>query len=554
MKQPIIFVIDDDAQVLRSIERDIISRYRKSYRILRAESGGEALEIVKELKLRNEPVALFLSDQRMPLMTGVEFLTAAREYFPDSKRVLLTAYTDTTAAIQAINDVQLDYYLVKPWDPPQEKLYPVLDDLLDNWENNFKPGYGGIKVLGFQWSPKSHSVKDFLAANLFPYSFYDIERNEKAKLLLSEHQIDLVNLPALIFEDGTVLTNPTLVEVAEKVGLRSHASQKVYDVVIIGAGPAGLAASVYGGSEGLKTLMIEKRAPGGQAGASAKIENYLGFPAGLSGADLTRRAITQVAKFGVEVLTPAEVKSIKIKDNYKIITLEDGSELNAMSIVITTGVSYTHLEAKNIESFTGAGVYYGAANTEVYACENKEVHIVGGGNSAGQAAVYLSKVAKRVFLITRRDSLAATMSQYLIDQIEKIENITVLNSTVIEEAIGNGHLEALVIKNMERDTVETVSTNSVFIFIGTKPYSDWIPTDIVRNDKGFIETGRDLLKYPDFKKDWLLEREPFLLECSIPGIFVAGDVRSGAMGRIASAVGEGAMAIKFVHEYLSEFK
>jgi thioredoxin reductase (NADPH) len=552
MKPPIILVVDDDPQVLRAIERDLRSKYRRDYRILNAASGNEALQTVQELKLRNEVVALFLSDQRMPGMLGVDFLQQAKAHYPDAKRVLLTAYSDTNAAIKAINDVQLDYYLMKPWDPPEEKLYPVINDLLEEWQSRYRPEIAGIRVVGYQWSPQSHNIKDFLAGNLIPFAWLDVETSEKAKELLQISKIDLKDLPTVFFEDGSFLVRPDILSIGNKVGLKAQASEKLYDVVIIGAGPAGLAAAVYGASEGLKTLLIERRAPGGQAGTSSRIENYLGFPTGLSGAELTRRAITQATRFGTELLSPQEVASITLKDGYKIIQLMDGTEVNARSIVITTGVSYRQLGAVHEELFTGAGVYYGAATTEAYACSNQDVYVVGGGNSAGQAAMYLSKYARSVHILIRKPDLSSTMSQYLIDQINATSNITVCGKTVVTEMHGEGRLEEMVIQNIENGATERVKTSSVFIFIGAKPCTDWMQLDLIRNDKGYIETGRDLIRFENFKKKWKLDREPFLLESSLPGIFAAGDVRAGAMNRIASAVGEGAMSIKFVHEYLAE--
>jgi thioredoxin reductase (NADPH) len=552
MKQPILMVLDDDTQVLRAIVRDLRSAYRKEYRILSTESAKEALEVLNELKTKGDSVALFLSDQRMPEMLGVDFLTKAKKSFPEAKRVLLTAYSDIEAAIRAINDVQLDYYLTKPWDPPEEKLYPVLNDLLDDWQSHYQPGFDGIKMIGYQWSPKSHTIKDFLTGNLIPYQWMDVVSSEKAKELLELHQLDPKEAPFLIFEDSTLLKNPELRDIAEKVGLKSKALEKMYDVVIIGAGPAGLAAGVYGGSEGLKTLLIEKRAPGGQAGTSSRIENYLGFPTGLSGADLSRRAITQATRFGVEFLSPQEVVDIRIQDGYKIITLADGSEINTMSIIITTGVDYRKLPAKGIENFTGAGIYYGAASTEASSCREREVYIVGGGNSAGQAAMYLSNFAKNVHIIIRRDSLSYTMSQYLIDQIHTSHNIHLLPCMEVIEAQGKDRLEALVIENVDTKEQKTVPADSLFIFIGAKPITDWLKLDIIKDGKGYIETGRNLVGYEGYKKTWKLNRDPYLLETCAPGIFAAGDVRAGAMNRVASAVGEGAMAISFVHKYLAE--
>lgn len=551
MKLPFILIIDDDAQVLRAIQRDVKNKYREDYRVLATESAAEALEVIKELKLKNEIVAMFISDQRMPDMEGTAFLERAMEIFPESKKVLLTAYSDIEAAIKAINTIRLDYYLLKPWNPPEEKLYPVLNDLLDDWQNSFIPDHTGIKVIGYQWSPVSHRVKDFLTGNLIPYKWLDIELGKEAVELMDTHKIESGELPVVLFEDGTLLKSPSEGDLAKKIGLKSTALEELYDVVIIGAGPAGLAAAVYGGTEGLKTLMIERRAPGGQAGTSSRIENYLGFPSGLSGADLTRRALTQATRFGVELLSPCEVVDISMKDNYKILSLSNGSEIKTHTIIIATGVDYRTLEIKGINELTGAGVYYGSAAAEAHSCKDKNVYVVGGGNSAGQAAMYLSGFAKNVFIVIRKESLDSTMSRYLIDQINKTSNISVLNKSMVIETIGKNRLECIAIENFETGARETHDAGALFIFIGARPVTEWIKLNIYKDSKGFIETGRDLLKFENFKKIWKLERDPYLLETCIPGIFSAGDVRAGAMNRVASAVGEGAMAIKLVHEYLA---
>lgn len=552
-RKPIIFSIDDDPQVLRSLRRDLRGEYRKEYRIMSTESAKEGLEALVELKKKGEVVALFISDQRMPEMLGVEFLEKAKEIFPKAKRVLLTAYSDTDAAIKAINEVQLDYYLMKPWDPPAEKLYPVLNDLLEEWQVDYRPVFRGIKIAGYQYSPKSHNLKDFLAGNLVPYQWLDIEQSEEAAELLELHQLDRKELPAVFFEDGSLLSNPTVQQVATRVGLQPKAQSDLYDVVIIGAGPAGLAAAVYGGSEGLKTLLIEKRAPGGQAGTSSRIENYLGFPKGLSGSDLARRAITQATRFGIEFLSPQEVTNIAIEGDYKRLTLGDGSEVVTRSVIITTGVDYRKLPAEGVDGFTGAGIYYGAATTEAGAVKGKQVYIVGGGNSAGQGAVYLSKFAEKVNILIRREDLRATMSSYLIDQIDGIDNIEVMGKRQVVKACGEGHLQRLVIEDMSDQSSDEVPADALFIFIGARPATDWLAhNDILRSEKGFIETGKELIRYENYKKIWKRAREPYLLETCQPGIFAAGDVRAGAMNRVASAVGEGAMAIKFVHAYLAE--
>lgn len=552
MNKPIIFSIDDDQQVLRAISRDLKTQYNSDYKIISTTSANEALEALTDLKNTGDTVAMFVVDQRMPEMEGVDFLQKAIKIYPDAKRVLLTAYSDTEAAIKAINVVQLDYYLTKPWNPPEEKLYPVINDLLDDWQSDYTPDFKGIKLIGYQFSPKSHEIKDYLAGNLMPYRWYDIENNPEAKTLLEANNLTTNDLPLIIFEDGNCAGKPTIRQIAEKAGLNPRITNEIYDVVIIGAGPAGLAAAVYGSSEGLKTLLIERRAPGGQAGTSSRIENYLGFPAGLSGADLTRRAISQATRLGAEFLSPHSVKDIRQKDGYKTIILDDGPEIVSRAVVITTGVDYRKLEVKGVEKFTGAGIYYGAAMTEASACKGKEVFIIGGGNSAGQAAMYLSKFARKVNIVIRRDDLSATMSAYLINQIGQTPDIEVLSNTEICEAEGIECLERLTLINIKTQEKTSYDAGALYIFIGAKPYTDWIQLDIIKDDKEFIETGRDLLAHDSFAKVWKLKRDPFLLETSCAGVFAAGDVRAGAMNRVASAVGEGSMAISFVHKYLAE--
>jgi thioredoxin reductase (NADPH) len=552
MNLPVIFTIDDDPQVLRAISRDLKVKYGKEYKILSTTSAQEALESLTDLKNTSDVVALFLCDQRMPEMEGVAFLEKAIKIFPEAKRVLLTAYSDTDAAIKAINDVKLDYYLIKPWDPPEEKLYPVISDLLDDWQNDYVPEFKGIKLVGYQFSPLSHTVKDYLASNLIPYRWMDIQTDPHGTELLKLNNLKEEDLPLVFFEDGSYLIKPTIKEIAAKIGKNPEIIHDVYDVVIIGAGPAGLAAAVYGASEGLKTLMIERKAPGGQAGTSSRIENYLGFPSGLSGADLTRRAISQATRLGAAFLSPQSVSDIKQKDGYKTIVLEDGLEILCRTVVITTGVDYRKLEVKGIDNYTGAGIYYGAANTEASACKGKQVYVIGGGNSAGQAAMYLSKFAENVSVIIRKDSLVSTMSAYLIDQIDATSNIHVLPNTEVIEAGGDKYLEKLTLLNSNTKVTKEVEASALYIFIGAKPYTDWVKLDIIKNNKDFIETGRELRNYEVFRKNWKLKRDPFLLETSCAGIFAAGDVRAGAMNRVASAVGEGSMAISFVHKYLAE--
>lgn len=552
MKLPFIIIVDDDEQVLHAIRRDMRARYNVEYKIISTISANEALEALAALKNSGDTVALFLVDQRMPEMEGVDFLQTALRIYPDAKRMLLTAYSDTVAAIKAINVVQLDYYLTKPWYPAEEKLYPVIDDLLDDWQGHYTPDFKGIKIVGYQFSPLSHEIKDYLAGNLIPYVWFDIETNPEAKTLVEVNNLDLEDLPLVIYEDGICTSKPTIRSIAEKVGLTTQVKNKVYDVVVIGGGPAGLAASVYGSSEGLKTLLIERRAPGGQAGTSSRIENYLGFPAGLSGADLTRRAISQAQRLGAEFLLPRSVCEIKLKDGYKIIILSDGQEIVSRSIVITTGVDYRKLEVKGIEDFTGAGVYYGAARTEASYFREKDVFIIGGGNSAGQAAMHMSKFAKKVYIVIRRDSLTYTMSAYLINEIGISPNIELLPDSEITEVNGNTYLENLTVINRNTQEKTSYKASALYIFIGARPYTEWIELDIIKDSKGFIETGRNLTNYDSFAKIWKKKRDPYLLETSSPGIFAAGDVRSGAMNRVASAVGEGSMAISFVHKYLQE--
>ena len=551
-KKPIIIAVDDDVQVLRAIVRDLRKEYGSSYRIVSSDKALDMLDALRELKMKGEVVALFLSDQKMPEIEGVEFLEEAMDIFPAAGRVLLTAYSDTDAAIKAINEVQLDNYLMKPWNPPEEKLFPVITDLLEEWEeNSYDPREQGIKLIGYAFSANAHKIKDFLAGNLIPYLWLETT-DARAEDWLETLELNSPEYPLVILEDGKVLEKPSITELATAVGLQSTASRDIYDVVIIGAGPAGLAAAVYGGSEGLNTLLIERRAPGGQAGTSTRIENYLGFPKGLSGADLSRRAQSQALRFGVEMLNPQEVVEIQLKSQLKVLKLIDGSEVITRSVVITTGVDYRKLEAPGLEGLSGAGVYYGAATTEANSCSNQDVYIVGGGNSAGQAAMYLSRFARKVYIVIRKKDLRATMSSYLIDQLDETENIEVLGETVIAAAKGESHLESLIIDDIKGGQEREVSAGGLFIFIGAKPYTDWLGELIPTDTRGFVITGRDLLNTEGFSKAWKEHRDPYALETGIPGIFAAGDVRSGAMNRVASAVGEGAMSISFVHRYLAE--
>ncbi|MCB2380536.1 FAD-dependent oxidoreductase [Hymenobacter sp. BT635] len=549
-KKPILLAVDDDLQVLGAIDRDLRSEFRRDYRVLRASSGAEALATLRELKAREEPLALILADQRMPEMEGVELLEQARGIYPDAKRVLLTAYADTEAAIRAINNARLDHYLMKPWDPPQELLFPTLHDLLAAWQAQYRPRFQGLRLIGFQWSPLSHELKDFLAGYMAAYQWLDFEANPEAQLLLNSTSFTSADLPVVVFEDGSALSRPQRAAVAERMGLASKASQELYDVVVIGAGPSGLASAVYGASEGLKTLIIERQSPGGQAGTSSRIENYLGFPTGLSGAELAHRAWSQAIRLGAEMLAPQEVTSLCVQDGYKVLTLANGSEVRTRAVVLTMGVSYRTLEVPGIDGLTGAGVYYGAARTEARSCDQQDVYIVGGGNSAGQAAMYLASYARRVFILIRGESLAASMSAYLIEQISQTPNIEILPFTQVREVRGQDHLEEVVIQN--HDQLEVRPARALFVFIGAKPSTEWICSLALCDAKGFLLTGRDLVADPRFATSWKHHREPYLLETCVPGIFAAGDSRAGAMARVASAVGEGSMAIKFVHQYLDE--
>ncbi|KXX66687.1 response regulator [Flammeovirga sp. SJP92] len=551
-KKPILLLVDDDPQVLQAVKRDMRNQYKKEYKILATDSANEALDLVTELRNKGDEIALFLSDQRMPEMQGVDFLEKVKAVYPNAGRVLLTAYSDTDAAIKSINDAQIDYYLLKPWDPPEEKLYPVIDDILSEWHAKFQPTFKGIRVMGYPFSKLSHDIKDFLAANLIPYQWLDVTKDEEAQQLVANNNLTSADLPVVVMEDGNIIRQPAPTQLASNLGFHEKAKEEVYDVVIIGAGPAGLAAAVYGGSEGLKTLLIEKKAPGGQAGTSSRIENYLGFPKGLSGQDLARRAITQATRFGIEFLNPKSVNHIDFVDKYKVLTLDSGETVKTKSVVLTTGVDYRKLMTEGLPELTGAGVYYGAATTEANACKDSHVFVVGGGNSAGQGAMYLSQFSKQVSILIRREDLSSTMSQYLIDQIDATPNIDLKPFTQIVKGIGDEKLESLVIENMKTKEQETYDARAVFIFIGAKPYTDWLPENVNKDEKGFVITGRDLNGL-DFKKYWKEDRDPFLLETSVPGIFAAGDVRSGAMNRVASAVGEGAMSISLVHKYLSEY-
>jgi thioredoxin reductase (NADPH) len=546
--KPVILAVDDEHAVLNAVERDLRSQYGRNYRVLAADSGAAALNTLRQLAVRNEPVALLLVDQRMPHQTGVEFLAEAAKLYEDAKRVLLTAYADTEVAIRAINEIRLDFYLMKPWDPPEEHLYPVLNDLLDDWQANYRPPFEGIRVVGYRWAPAAHQVKDFLSRNLTPFQWLDMTEVEGQRLIESAG-LEAAQLPAVIFPDGALLTRPDNVQLAEKIGLKVRAGQPFYDLLVVGAGPAGLAAGVYGASEGLRTLIVEREAPGGQAGTSSRIENYLGFPAGLSGADLTRRALAQAERLGAEFLSTQEVASLRLQDAYRMLTLSDGSEVGCSALLIATGVSYRKLDAPGVEALTGAGVYYGSAITEALSCRDKEIFVVGGGNSAGQAAMYLAKYARNVDIVVRGDSLAASMSHYLIEQIDATPNIHVRYNTTVAEVQGDRSLENITFVGPAGEH-ETCPATALFIFIGAAPRTDWLGDLVARDKQGYLLTGPDLLQDGKPPAGWPLTREPFWLESSVPGIFVAGDVRHRSIKRIASAVGEGSMAVQFVHQYL----
>jgi len=555
MAKPILLSVDDDSDVLRAIERDLRSKYGADYRVIGSDSPVDALGILKQLKLRNDGVALLLADQRMPQMDGVGFLQEAREIFPEAKRALLTAYADTTAAISAINQASIDYFFMKPWDPPAEHLYPQLDDLLDDWRATYRPAFEGIRVLGTRWSPRSYELRDFLARNHVPYQWIDVEQSAHdpdTQRVLEALGPDAGKIPVVLFPDGTKLLEAVPAEVAQQVGLRTRAQTDFYDLAIIGGGPAGLAAAVYGASEGLHTVMIEREAPGGQAGMSSRIENYLGFPAGLSGGDLARRAVVQAQRFGVEILAPLEATGVRIEGSYRIVRLADGNEISCHALLVSTGVQWRRLEAPGIARLQGAGVYYGGGVTEALSCKGETIYVVGGANSAGQAAMNFAKYAERVVMLMRGPSLASTMSQYLIDQIKATPNIQLWTHASVSEVHGETHLEEISVLCSDSSQVERVPASTMFIFIGALPMTDWLDGVVQRDDRGFILTGPDLVPGDHGLKGWTLDRDPFLLETNIPGIFAVGDVRHSSVKRVASGVGEGSVAVQFIHQYLSK--
>ena len=555
MAKPILLSVDDDSDVLRAIERDLRSQYGAEYRVIGSDSPEGALTLLKHLKVRNDSVALLLADQRMPHMDGVTFLQEGMRIFPEAKRALLTAYADTNAAISAINQANINYFFLKPWDPPTDHLYPQLDDLLDDWRASYRPTFEGIRVLGTRWSPRSYELRDFLARNRVPYQWIDVElsaNDPETKRLLEALGPEASSLPVVLFPDGTKLLEGIPAEVAQRVGLRTRAQTDFYDLAIVGGGPAGLAAAVYGASEGLHTVMIEREAPGGQAGMSSRIENYLGFPMGLSGGDLARRAVVQAQRFGVEILAPQEAVGVRTEGPYRMIRFADGTEISCHALMIATGVQWRRLEAPGVERLQGAGVYYGGGSTEALSCKGENIYVVGGANSAGQAAMNFAKYADRVVIVMRGSSLSSTMSQYLIDQIKETRNIQIWPHASVSEAHGDTHLEEISFLCSDTNKIERVSASAMFIFIGALPRTDWLKDAVERDDRGFILTGPDLIREGQRPKGWMLDRDPFLLETNVPGLFAVGDVRHGSVKRVASGVGEGSVAVQFIHQYLSK--
>jgi thioredoxin reductase (NADPH) len=551
MSRPVLMTVDDDPGVSRAVARDLRRKYGSEFRVVRAESGADALDALKELTLRGEPTAAILADYRMPGMNGVEFLEKAMDIAPRARRALLTAYADTDAAIRAINVVDVDHYLLKPWEPPDEKLYPVVDALIETWRSVGDRSVEETKVLGHRWSAESFAARDFLARNAVPYRWYNIEEPDGARLLEAAGAT-ADDVPVLVPPDGTVLKSPSEAEIAAAVGLTTTPTTDFYDLIVIGGGPAGLGSAVYGASEGLRTVLVERQATGGQAGQSSRIENYLGFPDGVSGAQLTDRARRQAAKFGTEVLTARDVVGLEARGSARVVKFGDGTEIAAHSVVLATGVSYRALAAPGVAELTGRGVFYGSASTEAPTCLGRDVYIVGGANSAGQAAVFFSRHAKSVTLLVRGASLEASMSYYLIKQLEEIENVCVRTRTEVVGAMGEEHLQRLALRNNETGEQETVDCGPMFIFIGAAPRTEWLEGVVVRDSRGFVRTGPDLMTEGKPPAGWPLDREPYYLESSIPGVFVAGDVRADSVKRVASAVGEGAMAVTLVHRYLEE--
>jgi len=548
--KPAILTVDDDPAVSQAITRDLRRQYGSEYQIVRATSGAEALGVVNEFALRERPIALIASDQRMPHMTGIEFLEQARVHAPEAKLVLLTAYADTAVAIKAINDLGLDYYLMKPWDPPEERLYPVLDDLLSDWRREHVEELGGVRVVGHRWSERSHEIKTFLARNHVPYRWLDLERDPEAQRLHDLAHGGDAELPLVFVPDGDTLHGPSLIDLADALGLSTRAEQPLYDPCIVGAGPAGLAAAVYAASEGLQTVVVEREAPGGQAGQSAAIENYLGFPKGLSGADLTQRAVAQARRFGAEMVLARDVQRLEARGPVRAVCLGGGAEIEARAMLVASGVSYRLLDAPGLAELTGRGVYYGATASEARQCRGDDVYIVGAANSAGQAALNLARFARRVVLLVRSDSLEKSMSRYLTERVLAADNVEVRLHGEVVKGRGDEHLEAITIVDRSTGREEEVATEWLFVFIGASPRTDWLGADVARDPKGFVLTGHDVLTHPAADR-WPLARSPYVLETSLPGVFAAGDVRLDSMKRVASAVGEGAMSVYLVHRYLT---
>lgn len=550
MKRPILLAVDDDPSVLEAVMQDLRRQYGTKYRILRAGNGPSALETLSQLRAREEPVALLLSDQRMPGMSGVEFLERAQEIYPEARRVLLTAYADTEAAIRAINSARLHYYLTKPWDPPEEKLYPALTDLLEDWQAGYRPDFEGLRVIGHRWSLKDHLVRTFLSRNHIPYRWLNAAGNPEVEKLLKDRQLNPDVLPVVLFGDGTSLVEPDLEQLAAKVGMSVQATQEFYDLIVVGGGPAGLGAAVYGASEGLRTLVIEPEAPGGQAGSTSRIENYLGFPSGLTGADLARRAHTQACRFGAEFVVQ-RATALRVDGQYRYIQMADGREVSTHAVLLSPGVQYRKLEIPGAERLTGRGIYYGAALVEAVACKDEEVFVVGAANSAGQAALHFANYARSVTMLVRGEGLSVSMSKYLIDEIGRTSNIKVETRTEVLEARGELRLEAIRVRTPEGE--REIPVSSLFVFIGAAPGTDWLPGCVLRDERGFVLAGPDLRTDGKLPAGWLEQRPPYLLESSVPGVFVAGDVRHGSVKRVASAVGEGSIAVQFVHQYLAGF-
>jgi thioredoxin reductase (NADPH) len=545
-RRPAILAVDDEPAVLAAVARDLRRGFGERFRIMRAGSGQEALELLQQLRTRGDQVALLVADQKMPGLSGTEYLVEARKLVPEAKRVLLTAYADTEAAISAINDVALDYYLLKPWDPPEEQLYPVVEDLLTTWEAGAALDAGGVRVIGHRFSKESHDLRDFLARNRVPARWLDVERDAEARELLTVAQVDQSRLPVALLEDGSVLEQPSLLELAERLGIAVQPAQEHYDLVIVGGGPAGLAAAVYGGSEGLRTVLVEREAPGGQAGQSSRIENYLGFPAGLSGSDLARRATDQARRLGAELLTVQEAVKLRAEGAGRIVELTDGGTLSANCVLVASGVSYRQMDAPGFASFTGAGVYYGAAMTEARSCADQHVVIIGGANSAGQSAVYFSGYARQVTMLVRAPSLAKSMSHYLIEQLAALPNVDLRTSTQAVAAEGDGRLQRIRTRGPDGDEAPLDDVDACFVFIGAAPRTGWLEGVLARDELGFVLAGPDVRD-----AGWPLARDPYVLETSVPGVFVAGDVRARSIKRVASAVGEGSMAVSLIHEYLA---